>query len=123
VYSKHFTPDDFICGGGKPLAPRHVLKTTAIPLLFPWKTSSSECTTTTSRLAAGEKQCSYSYLAVNSELSDESSTDTSDGDGAEFNVDIDPVSEVDCLQAQVADLKEKLYNLQLKYEKLLFCLE
>jgi len=45
-------------------------------------------------------------LPVNSELSDESSTDTSYGDGAEFSVDIDSVSEVDCLQAQVADLKE-----------------
>jgi len=31
VCSKHFTPDNFICGGGEPLAPRRVLKTTAIP--------------------------------------------------------------------------------------------
>ena len=107
---KAFAPDNFICGGGELLAPRRVLKITAIPSLFPWKTSSSECTTTTSQLAAGDKQRSYSYLPVNSELSDESSTDTRDG--AEFSVDIDSVSEVDCLQAQVADLKEKLYNLQ-----------
>jgi len=32
VCSKHFTPDDFACGGGEPLAPRHVLKKTAIPM-------------------------------------------------------------------------------------------
>jgi len=41
----------------------------------------------------------------------------------EFTVDIDTASEVDCLQAQVVDLTERLTKLQLKYEKPLFRLE
>jgi len=51
---------------------------------------------------AGEKQCSHRYLQANSDLSDECSPYSSDS--AEFSIDIDTASEVDCLQAQVADL-------------------
>ena len=122
VCSKHFTPDDFTCGGGEPFAPRRVLKKSAIPSVFPWSSSTSERTTTTSKLAAGEKQRSDNYLQASSELTDEFSIELSDG--AEFSeVDVDFASEVDRLRAEVSDLTGKLTKLQSKYDKSLFRLE
>lgn len=64
ICSKHFIPVDFVCGGGDPLATRCVLKEIAIPSVFPWQTSKFQRTTTTSRLAAGEKQRGENYLQV-----------------------------------------------------------
>lgn len=65
VCSEHLKPEDYLCGGENPHAPRCLLKSTAVPSLFPW----TERTTTTSQRAGLELECELSSSDEESSVS------------------------------------------------------
>lgn len=69
VCSEHLKPEDYLCGGENPHAPRCLLKSTAVPSLFPWSSISTERTTTTSQRAGLELECELSSSDEESSVS------------------------------------------------------
>lgn len=120
---KTFTPEDFVYGGGVPLAPRCLLKKTAIPSIFPWNMSPKpQRTTRLSQNAAGQAkqhEKSHTQGATDTELSDY------EYDGELDTIISDSSSDsTEQLHTKVIDLTGQLTTLQSKLEKsILFRLE
>jgi len=83
ICNKHFIPEDFVCGGGDPLAPRHLLKKIAIPSVFPWQGARFQRMTTTLQLALGEKQRNEHYVQDHEDITALNVSDSVEFDNAD----------------------------------------
>ena len=117
VCSEHFTPEDFICGGGDPKAARCLPKKTAVPSLLPWNgVKVFRRTTCNSQKSNSEMQfqnvtqqyCKEEILTEACEINEEIRVE---------GVDYPDCDSTEYLQTRVAELSLQLTELQAKYEK------
>lgn len=124
ICSKHFTPEDFVYGGGIPLAPRRLLKKTAVPSIFPWSNLPKfQRTTITSQSALGQ-------VKHQEETSIEAASDAESSAKCEYSVELDTVisdpnfdSAPEQLHEKITELTSQLIALQSQLDKSMFRLE
>ena len=120
--SKHFTPEDFVYGGGIPLAPRRLLKKTAIPSIFPWDylPKFQRTTITSQNAVARAKKHEESPIQA---ASDTESSDCENNGQLDTIICDSSSDSTEQLHTKVADLTGQLITMQSKLEKSLFRLE
>jgi len=125
VCSLHFTVDDYVCGAASVHYKRRVLKSNAIPSVFPWTVEKFACTFMTSKLAISPNQRWNMVESESVKETMESNHFAGDDGALEFETQ-DSVQELKCkckeLEKEVEELQSRLAESEWNYEECCFAL-